>query len=206
MPNEGKRKLFTGLSAFLKTVNLENPKIIGQMLTMSSTLAVPEIIHKVMETATNPHDREVAYEVSRQGELRLVRKLKEVGVVEQDQDISIPWKDYGVYLITGGMGGLGRMFATAIAKGCVTPTLVLTGRSSLNDEMKKEIDHLQALGARVDYQTVDVSQAESVKQLVDWISKHMAHYTALFMQQELFEIILYLRNRQKNSHQYWPRK
>jgi polyketide synthase PksN len=122
----------------------------------------------VMANANCLDDREVTY----QHEKRLVRKLKEVSVVKGEQsDLVIAWKDNGVYLITGGMGGLGRIFATNIAKRCKNPTLVIAGRSQLNDEMKKAIDHLQALGAKVDYQAIDVSLAESVNQLISYIKQ-----------------------------------
>ena len=45
------------------------------------------------------------------GRWRLARAAVGCGVAE------VPWRDGGVYLITGGAGGLGLIFAEAIARG-----------------------------------------------------------------------------------------
>ena len=42
-----------------------------------------------------------------------------------------PWTSGGVYVITGGLGGIGLAVAEHIAKSCHAPTLVLVGRTAL---------------------------------------------------------------------------
>ncbi|HEX8539970.1 MAG TPA: SDR family oxidoreductase, partial [Cystobacter sp.] len=46
------------------------------------------------------------------------------------------------------------------------PTLVLTARSALKAEQQERVEELVALGARVEFKQVDVSQAEQVRALV----------------------------------------
>ena len=69
---------------------------------------------------------------------------------------ALPWRDGGVYLITGGAGGLGLLFAEAIAKQARDTTLILTGRSALSEGARAR---LAGLPAQVDYRALDVSDA-----------------------------------------------
>ncbi|MDP4182128.1 MAG: SDR family NAD(P)-dependent oxidoreductase, partial [Bacillota bacterium] len=74
-------------------------------------------------------------------------------------------RENGVYIITGGMGGLGLVFARYIAKK-VKANLVLVGRSRLDDEKNKKITELKALGSEVIYIEGDVSKREDVEAVV----------------------------------------
>ncbi len=77
----------------------------------------------------------------------------------------VPLRARGVYLITGGLGGLGQIFATHLAKE-FKARLVLTGRSVLTDESRSAIVELERLGAEVQYVQSDVGSAEDVDKLV----------------------------------------
>nr|WP_052410168.1 SDR family NAD(P)-dependent oxidoreductase [Paenibacillus durus] len=80
-----------------------------------------------------------------------------------------PWKDGGVYVITGGGGGLGRIFAEEITRRAQGTTLILTGRSaSLPEAVRRE---LERLSARVIYEPVDVADAGAVKDVMKRISQ-----------------------------------
>ncbi|MGC0154345.1 SDR family NAD(P)-dependent oxidoreductase [Chromobacterium vaccinii] len=71
----------------------------------------------------------------------------------------------GVYLISGGLGGLGRLFAEHFAsRGPVT--LVLTGRSALSAERERELAGLTAGGSKLVYMPCDIADADSVRALV----------------------------------------
>ncbi|PAE74450.1 KR domain-containing protein, partial [Bacillus velezensis] len=70
----------------------------------------------------------------------------------------IPWKDEGVYLLTGGAGGIGLIFAEEIASRVKNAVLILTGRAeALDEERSARLRRLEAAGARVLYQPVDVT-------------------------------------------------
>ncbi|TVZ37735.1 acyl transferase domain-containing protein [Alteromonadaceae bacterium 2753L.S.0a.02] len=74
------------------------------------------------------------------------------------------WRANGVYLLTGGAGGLGLIFAREIARCCAHPTLVLTGRRTQPDHLEDTLVELAALGASVHYMTLDVSDGAAVQQ------------------------------------------
>ncbi|MBK5304150.1 MULTISPECIES: SDR family NAD(P)-dependent oxidoreductase [Gammaproteobacteria] len=80
-----------------------------------------------------------------------------------------PFRDAGVYAITGGAGGLGLIFAEQIASSCRNPVLYLAGRSVLSAPAQQKFEQLEALGARVLYQPLDVSDTAAVRQWIDGI-------------------------------------
>ncbi|MEC0129350.1 beta-ketoacyl reductase, partial [Paenibacillus pabuli] len=71
-----------------------------------------------------------------------------------------PWRDGGVYVITGGAGGLGRIWAREIAARTEGSTLMLTGRSPVMSEAVQR--EMAQLPARVLYEAVDVTDREAV--------------------------------------------
>ncbi|HZI20318.1 MAG TPA: MupA/Atu3671 family FMN-dependent luciferase-like monooxygenase [Pyrinomonadaceae bacterium] len=89
----------------------------------------------------------------------------------------------GVYLITGGMGGIGQVFAEHLARG-VQARLALVGRSAFparerwrrwvathpeDDETSRRIrrlEGLEALGARVEVYSADVSDRAQMEEVV----------------------------------------
>lgn len=71
----------------------------------------------------------------------------------------------GLYLITGGLGGIGLVLAERLAREC-TPTLVLTSRGGLSDEAAEKIRRIEAAGARVRVAQLDITDAGAVARLV----------------------------------------
>ncbi|MGA6163603.1 SDR family NAD(P)-dependent oxidoreductase [Amycolatopsis magusensis] len=71
-------------------------------------------------------------------------------------------REHGVYLVTGGLGGVGFVLARYLAGRHAK--LVLCGRSVTPDSAR--VDELRALGAEVRYVQADVTSAEDVRDLV----------------------------------------
>jgi len=84
----------------------------------------------------------------------------------QSFETSPPWKNGGVYLISGGAGGLGFVFAEAIATGVRKPTLVLVGRSALTTAQAARVSVMQESGCRAIYRQADISIEAEVVALV----------------------------------------
>ncbi|WP_158549190.1 SDR family NAD(P)-dependent oxidoreductase [Lysobacter silvisoli] len=76
-----------------------------------------------------------------------------------------PIRHGGIYLITGGAGGLGLIFAEHLARQCQA-RLVLSGRGALKPEAEAALDSMRAAGAEVVYVPADVSKREDVERLV----------------------------------------
>jgi acyl transferase domain-containing protein/tryptophanase/acyl carrier protein len=76
-----------------------------------------------------------------------------------------PIRDAGVYLITGGAGGLGRTFAEYLAREHKA-RLVLTGRSALSIEDDRRFQTLREARADVLYIAADVSRREDLETVI----------------------------------------
>jgi acyl transferase domain-containing protein/thioesterase domain-containing protein len=153
-------QLFCGLSGLLKTAQLENPKIIGQVIEMELDEDVEKIIEKLKENIQSPIDNRIRYQDSK-------RWVGGWNKIESPQEeTNIPWKDCGVYLITGGAGGLGLIFAKEIVHRTKDITLILTGRSPITEDKRAQFMELEDKGARIIYKQVDVVHKQPVEELI----------------------------------------
>lgn len=159
-----KQYSFSGLSALLKTASLENKKLIGQTIEIDSNENIESMAEKLRENKRHAGDQRIKYEKGK----RYINDLREMQMA--DREISLPWRDKGVYLITGGAGGLGFIFAKEVARKAEQPVLILTGRSALNADQETQLNELQRLGARAEYRRVDVTQAEEASGLITSIT------------------------------------
>ncbi|MEL7147246.1 MAG: polyketide synthase dehydratase domain-containing protein, partial [Bacteroidota bacterium] len=125
---EGQSGLFTAISGLLKTAEKENPKLKGQVITIKASDSEASIAQKVKQAGEAPNYSEFRFESE-----ELQAKSWSFSESNLSTEAVLPWKDRGVYLITGGTGGLGFIFASDIAKKAGYPTLVLTGRSRLDE-------------------------------------------------------------------------
>lgn len=81
-----------------------------------------------------------------------------------------PWRDEGIYLISGGAGGIGKSLAEEIVKKVKNPTLLLIGKSVYDADKKHFIKNLEKLGAKAIYEAVDIT---SKKELIEF-KKHVS--------------------------------
>ena len=160
IPCHGVERLFCGLSGVLKTVHLENPKILGQVIEIDPSESKEGLLAKVNENSRCPEDTNIRYCQSH----RQVVFWDELPTSEGP--VNIPWKNGGVYLVTGGAGALGLIFAKEIAGKTKNATVILSGRSVLSREKQDQLRELVSLGARGEYHQVDVSQQDAVDGLI----------------------------------------
>ncbi len=170
IPAEGEGKLYAALAGLLKTTQKENPGFFGQLISITSDKNRAELEMKIQENRLAASDLEIRYQ-SGSRQVWEWNMLEDHPVTDAAETGSHPWKDRGVYLITGGAGGLGFIFAREIARKAGEVTLVLTGRSALNLAKQTEIAALQKLGANVTYRQLDVTDSVGVQQLIQSIRK-----------------------------------
>ncbi|MCP5007094.1 MAG: SDR family NAD(P)-dependent oxidoreductase, partial [Planctomycetes bacterium] len=164
VPNTWEQSLLAGLSGLLRTAALENPKIIGQLIEINLEETLEGLVGIAQENGICPQDSHIRYQENK----RLTVSWSEVGECLKPAQ-RLPWKDHGVYLITGGMGGLGVLFAREILSQSKDTKVILTGRSELSAQRQSVLLELQALGGEVDYQKVDVSNLKQVNSLIESI-------------------------------------
>ncbi|MGG1948340.1 SDR family NAD(P)-dependent oxidoreductase [Trinickia sp. NRRL B-1857] len=163
--DEGEAQLLAGLAAVLKTARLENPKLLGQVIGIGKHAAADDILTVLEANAAASQDVEIRYVAGQ----RQVLGLAEVTEGTAGVPAQAPWRDGGVYLITGGAGGLGLLFAREIAQRAHAPVLVLSGRSALDEHKQAQLAQLRKLGATVAYRRADMADALMVQGLVDGI-------------------------------------
>ena len=157
--------LSAGLIGLLKTAGLENPQLIGQVILVPSGITTEELgRHLEQEKRVGGGDRLIRYEAGQ----RQVLGWQEVA--EDEEKIPMVFQEHGVYLITGGLGGLGVVFAKEILEQTRQARVVLTGRSALSGERQARLEDLSTAG-RASYRQVDVCDREQVEQLILAIKK-----------------------------------
>ena len=165
---QGEQQLFAGLSGLVKTLQLENPRFSGQLITLDrlSLDSGASVAKKLSDNAKYPGHQHIRY---RDGKRWLVSWQD---VEATNKTVNHPWKPNGVYLITGGAGGLGLIVAKEIAHQTAAVTLILTGRSELNEYRESQLKELETLGATVAYHRVDVTQSTAVEALIQGVQQH----------------------------------
>ena len=160
------------ISGMAKTVRLENSKLVYKTVALQPAAGINRLDLLLNEC----YDEEgSATEIRYEGRHRFVKKLTEFqpeteSTVTSTGAREIAFKDGGVYLLTGGTGGLGLIFAREIARR-VKAKIILTGRSALDPSKTAIIDELNALGARAAYMPADISKRAEAKKLVAEIKK-----------------------------------
>ncbi|UUA73398.1 SDR family NAD(P)-dependent oxidoreductase [Cellvibrio sp. QJXJ] len=158
-PSAAGESLYGGIAGLLKTAQGENPKLTCQAITWTASHSGKSLPEVLLENRSQPDADEIRY-VDGQ------RQVSRWHVLEVRQVPSHPWRDHGVYLLTGGVGGLGLIFAQDIVAHTQQATLILTGRSVLSEEQEVHLSKLRERGAQVVYERVDVTEPESVKGLM----------------------------------------
>ncbi|OHX14649.1 hypothetical protein BI347_14880 [Chromobacterium sphagni] len=145
-----------GLSGLLNSASLEHPGLQTQLIRVDPAADAGALAEALQAGAERPAQRELRH--GRDGcRAATLRPLAAVG------EPSLPWREGGVYLITGGLGGLGLLFAREILAQLQDATVILTGRSALDDGRRRQV---AALGARVAYQALDVADGAAVQACV----------------------------------------
>ena len=164
LPEAEKASLLTGLSGLFRTAHIENPKLDGQLIFAGAGESGDTVIARLLANRSFPGDSRIRYAGAR----RQIVRWEEL--TAETNEMPALWKDGGVYLISGGMGALGLIFATEIATQCRNPILILSGRSSLDEAKRRKLEDLRRLGASVEYRQTDISEREAVAGIVQDIA------------------------------------
>lgn len=88
-------------------------------------------------------------------------------------------RERGVYLITGGLGGLGRILSEHLARSC-RARLVISGRRLPSPDDEASLESLRKRGAEVLYVPADVSQREGVSSLLSEAKRRFGSLHGVF--------------------------
>lgn len=163
VPNDLSGQLYGAISGILRTAHIENPSVFGKVIHVDRTISSSEML-QISEIEKNIPDQDF---VIYQGNRRYVEVLEQVVQKEVLEKSDYPWRNQGVYLITGGAGGIGRIFAEEIAKKTNHSVIILTGKSEKTDSIHAFLSKLKQLGAEAIYRSVDVTNLNQVETLVE---------------------------------------
>ncbi|WP_437505500.1 type I polyketide synthase [Sorangium sp. So ce1099] len=145
-----------------RSVSLEYPRVRCRVLDLEA--ASPDAAEAdrlaaqiVAEAQADAGDPVVAY----RGLHRWVPTVEPVAL-RAAQGTPALLRDRGVYLITGGLGGVGLWLADHLAR-TVRARLVLTGRSSATDAQRRRLEALEQAGAEVLVLRADVTDAAAMR-------------------------------------------
>jgi polyketide synthase PksN len=165
VPAEGEGQLYAGIAGLLKTVRKEAPQFHFQLIRIGKQDTIAGIRQRLIANEGSLTDQEVRYLDGQ----RQVLQWK-IAEAQTGGKAAHPWREGGVYLLTGGAGGLGLLFAHEIVQQAKGVTLVLTGRSSLDQRKRQELAVLEQAGATIDYRKVDITDRQAVQLLIRSIS------------------------------------
>lgn len=100
------------------------------------------------------------------GGIRYEYRIKEENQNTEENFEIPPIKTRGTYLITGGLGKLGLIFAKHLAKN-YNANLIVTGRSGLEGQNQIHSNELEYLGGRVHYIQSDISDYHRMKKGIE---------------------------------------
>ncbi|SDD51918.1 polyketide synthase PksM/polyketide synthase PksN [Paenibacillus sp. CF095] len=161
-----KYPFYAGLGPMMQTISLEHPTLrfrtlAHNWLKMDARKVFEELFH-------DAYSNEIKYDHN-------VRMEKEIQEAKVASPSNIEFK--GVYLITGGLGGIGHVVANHLSRYPLA-TIVLLGRSLHDSSTKRLLASIQ--GDRVIYKTCDLSVESDVKQVITDVTREFGPVKGIF--------------------------
>jgi len=180
--------LYAAINAFSKTVSMESPNLEYKTLEYELTSSKQDISPSVYlseilydEILHAPADQSsIRYENRR----RFVKIFRKFNPEERGQSTQISTdtgllRSGGTYLITGGSGGLGYIFAEYLAK-TKKAAIILSGRSKINPEIRSKLGSLNKYGSSAAYIQSDISNRADTEKLITKIKSEYRHINGIF--------------------------
>lgn len=152
------------VSGLLKTLRVEKPSINGRVVHLEGQHSNETLVSIIAdELCADDIETDIVYREGR----RLVRMFNQApaGSLAVNNDLL---RRNGVYLITGGLGEIGLIFAQHLAD-VYQARVYLTGRSQLTADKRQLLDQMAAGQGDINYLACDVGYYDEVKKLVQTI-------------------------------------
>ncbi len=159
----GKDRLFAGLSGLIKTARLENPNLVGQLVLANDPVDARTLARHLQALQQRPD--EMLFRIEHDKPSTLQWQVQDAREAQK-----AAYRVGGVYLITGGLGGLGLLFARDILQRAPGAAVVLAGRAEGSPERLRALQSLCAeLSVPLDrlvYRRLDLGRLDAVESLV----------------------------------------
>lgn len=167
-------RLLAGVGGLLRTAALEHPSLTTQLVLVDPQATPERLAADLAEAAAMPH---IALVRCAADGCRAQTWTVLPPTPDTDADAGeSPYREHGVYLVTGGLGGLGALFARELLAQSEGAQIVLTGRSAEDDAVRARLasafDGTAALD-RVHYRRLDLDDAAHCARIVDAIGREI---------------------------------
>lgn len=159
------------VAAFNESIFLENPKYDYSCLELSSELSQHDKINAINHAVDNCK-ADMFWRCDRNG---IYFRKHELITDLRNTNLEVPFKQGGVYLITGGAGGIGKSIAKKL-EGC---KVILTGRRNADESINNILLELKGEGIYADYIASDISKYEEVDRLIKNIHEKYGEITGV---------------------------
>lgn len=165
--NEESQALTSLIEGILIVMSQENPQVIARNIDVASSEVTTETASQIInEINSSASDKFVAYRMQN----RWIKKYNQIQLDNATPTEDSKLKTNGVYLITGGLGSLGAVFAEYLIEE-YNASLILMGRTEVteNDQDVTKYNRLQQLieKGNVAYFKANVSDATEMKNAID---------------------------------------
>ncbi|MCB0212914.1 MAG: SDR family NAD(P)-dependent oxidoreductase [Anaerolineae bacterium] len=159
--------LYAPLVGLLKTARLEQPHIWGKVITVSNPNpdSMMALLGREIAFGTFQHI-EIQYD---EVGTRTAKILNEIKTIPQEKTMYL--RRGGVYWITGGMGGLGRIYARHLMEQGEGITVILSSRSELDETGWAHLAELNQTRGTVAYLPADITVKHDVERVVRTITE-----------------------------------
>jgi len=154
----GNQAAYEALHAYVRTLAQEQPKL------RMKALGGGDVVSVLQELRCSDSEVDIRWS----GGTRTVRMIE---AFTPELSHPLPLREQGVYLVTGGTGTLGQLFAEYLAKH-FRARLVLLSRSVLSEPMAARFREWERAGAKVLHVQGDVSQRDDVVRCVELGKEH----------------------------------
>ncbi|KAF7771534.1 rhizoxin biosynthesis, polyketide synthase / nonribosomal peptide synthetase RhiB [Pseudoalteromonas citrea] len=174
------------LAGMLKTAALECSYITTQLIQFDDSMSDDQEINALKQEAVlypNNH-RVIRYKLQQRAVLSYIDAQSVEGqLTAHVNPAELPWKDHGVYIITGGLGHIGKAFTKEILEKSTYSKVILIGTKPASTTIDRQLSQLQnefAQGAsRLDYYAMDISQHEQVSALFNTLMQRYGQITGI---------------------------
>ncbi|MBQ4810066.1 amino acid adenylation domain-containing protein [Pseudoalteromonas luteoviolacea] len=153
---QDKANLLSALSGVLKTAAIEYSSIETQLIAVDEARDLEHLV----EAEAKKQDSCVRYQ---QGKRQVINF--DLQAYQQVDNSTLPWKEDGVYVITGGLGQLGQTFAKEIIDHTTSAQIVFVGRRKNSTAIQSQLNTLSDKHARLSYVSLDIANHNEVKGL-----------------------------------------
>ena len=149
------------VGGFIKSFHQEQSRVVCKVVGFSSGVSLIDQSKSTLAELFDLRGREL--EVKYEGADRYLISYKPKDVLQGVEGNLL--KKGGVYIITGGLGGLGKIFTSYLLRE-YDARVILVGRSELTDAKKLELVELEKEGGVLSYYRGDVGDLDEVKSIV----------------------------------------